>query len=195
MCAAAAGTSGSHGQTQIATPLSANVERTTGMHGRALSLRGSGTILETLGNVGEFVGGLAVIITLAYLALQVRQGTASVRASSVQELTENMLRSAEALGRPENAELYLRGASSYSSLTPEEKLRFGLILGPFLARFDTVLEYRERGMVNDSYVAFHADTIRVLFENPGVREWSNRSIEYRSSPDRVRRWLDENISA
>ena len=36
--------------------------------------------LESLGNVGEFLGGLAVIVTLTYLAFQVRQGTKTPRA-------------------------------------------------------------------------------------------------------------------
>ena len=127
--------------------------------------------LESLGNIGEFIGGLAVIVTLTYLAFQVRQGTKTLRASSVHELTENMLRASATLLETENAEVYLRGVRSYSSLTPEEKFRFKIVLGLFVGRPDTVLEYRERGMVDDEYVAFHSDTVRLIFSNPGVREW------------------------
>ncbi len=32
------------------------------------------TTSQILGNVGEFVGAIAVVVTLAYLAVQVRQG-------------------------------------------------------------------------------------------------------------------------
>ena len=41
------------------------------------------TLLEDLGNLGDFLGGLAVIITLAYLTLQVRQNTASAEAAAI----------------------------------------------------------------------------------------------------------------
>ena len=125
-----------------------------------------------------------------YLALQVRQGTETVRANSVQELTENMLRATEALVNPEQAEMFIGGAQSYSSLTAGEKLRFGLIAGPFIARFDTVLEYRERGMVDDSYVEFQAATIRLLLTNPGVREWVATSAQFQTMPQRSKAWLE-----
>jgi len=38
--------------------------------------------LETLGNLGDFIGGIGVVATLIYLASQIRQNTASVRQSN-----------------------------------------------------------------------------------------------------------------
>ena len=151
--------------------------------------------LQDLGALGELIGGIAVIATLTYLAFQVRQGTKTIRANSVQELTENILGASATLLKAENAEVYLRGARSYSSLTFEEKFRFTLILGLFVGRLDTVLEYRERGMVNDEYVAFHSDTIRLIFSNAGVREWWELGQKTATMTRRVRVWVDENVAA
>jgi hypothetical protein len=120
-----------------------------------------------------------------------RQNTKTVRANSVRELTESILNATAALAVPENAEVYLRGARSYSSLTSEEKFRFGMLVGFFLARLDTVLEYRQRGMVDDEYVAFHSDAIRIIFANPGVREWW-KSRRPEGLTTRVQMWLKEN---
>jgi hypothetical protein len=98
--------------------------------------------------------------------------------------------------RPENSELYLRGARSYSSLTHEDKFRFQMLIGLFVGRFDTVLEYRERNMVDDAYVAFHSDAMRSIFQNAGVREYSEMSSMFQRAPARVRVWLrDENLAA
>ena len=58
-----------------------------------------------------------------------RQNTKTVRANSVRELTEIILNATAALAVHENAEVYLRGARSYSSLTSEEKFRFGMLVG------------------------------------------------------------------
>ncbi len=149
--------------------------------------------LESIGNIGEFTGGIAVIVTLIYLAFQVRQGSKTLRANSVHELTENTLRASATLVEPENGEVYLRGARSYSSLTLEEKFRFAVILGLFVGRFDTVLEYRERGMVDDAYVEWQADTMRVIFSNAGVREWWKSGEK--TLTRRVRVWVDENAAA
>ncbi len=37
--------------------------------------------LDDLGNLGDFLGGLAVIVSFVYLGLQIRQNTASIRAT------------------------------------------------------------------------------------------------------------------
>ena len=44
--------------------------------------------LQSLANLGEFIGGAAVLVTLGYLALQIRQNTQSIR-------TENYARALE----------------------------------------------------------------------------------------------------
>jgi hypothetical protein len=147
--------------------------------------------LQDLGNIGEFVAAIATLITLIYLALQIRQNTQTLRANSVSELTENSLRAAALL--LEYSEVFLRGARDYSELSSDEKFRFRQLLGPIVARFDTVLEYRERGMVDDAYVAAHAETLRRIFANRGVREWWDSKPE--GFTDRVRGWLDDSSAA
>ena len=108
--------------------------------------------ITTLAAWGEFIGGIAVVVTLAYLAFQMRQNTETVRANSVRELTESILSATAALIESENADLYLRGARSYSSLTSEEKLRFGMLLGLFLL----FLQLLVNRLVNQPLVAIDA---------------------------------------
>ncbi len=46
--------------------------------------------LSQLANLGEFLGGLAVVVTLVYLATQVRQNTSAIRASSAQAFGDSI---------------------------------------------------------------------------------------------------------
>jgi hypothetical protein len=39
-------------------------------------------VLEDLGNLGDFLGGIAVIATLIYLAIQIRQNTMQIAKNS-----------------------------------------------------------------------------------------------------------------
>ena len=39
-------------------------------------------MVEDLGNVGDFIGGIGVVVTLAYLALQIRQNNRSLKAAT-----------------------------------------------------------------------------------------------------------------
>lgn len=42
-------------------------------------------MIENLGNVGDFIGGIGVVITLIYLATQIAQNTRSLRLSNLQQ--------------------------------------------------------------------------------------------------------------
>jgi hypothetical protein len=45
---------------------------------------------EAIGAVGETVGALAVLVTLVYLAVQIRQNTKAVRAAAVDSTTSHL---------------------------------------------------------------------------------------------------------
>ena len=43
-------------------------------------------MIENLGNIGDFIGGVGVFVTLLYLVTQVRQNTNSQRLASIQQI-------------------------------------------------------------------------------------------------------------
>ena len=43
-------------------------------------------MLESLGNMGDFLGGLGVVFTLVYLAMQIRQNSREVKAAAVESI-------------------------------------------------------------------------------------------------------------
>ena len=45
-------------------------------------------MLETLANLGEFIGAIGVIVSIGYLAIQIRQNTKAVRSSSYHQAAE-----------------------------------------------------------------------------------------------------------
>ena len=79
-------------------------------------------ILENLGNIGDFVGGLGVVATLIYLAIQIRQNTAALKTASRQDVT-NGFREWVQLGiDPKNLEAFVAGMHQYPKF---HKLRCG----------------------------------------------------------------------
>ena len=77
---------------------------------------------EAIGAVGEIVGALGVIVTLAYLATQVRQNTDSMQASSELNLSN---RSADWMSmmalNPELSIIHDKAEENPESLAPEER--------------------------------------------------------------------------
>ncbi len=64
-------------------------------------------MLETLANVGEFIGGLAVLVTIVYFAVQLRANLAANRAQAVAAWITAAQAEKEALFRdPSFARLY-----------------------------------------------------------------------------------------
>ena len=81
--------------------------------------------LDDLGNVGEFVGAIAVFVSLIYLALQIRQNTKSLKESASRSLHDAFYRlSLFVAEHPEVAEIAIRGAQDRSQLDAVERLRF-----------------------------------------------------------------------
>ena len=92
-------------------------------------------MLEELGNLGDFIGGIAVLVTLVYLAIQIRQNTAQVKIGSEIARTDTYARSVESFSNfrgllisdSEMADIYLRGCRDIGSLNRVEGLRDSLI--------------------------------------------------------------------
>lgn len=129
---------------------------------------------QLLGNYGEFVGAIAVVATLVYLAIQVRQNTATIhnsesahRASNETELNQHFHDWRRDLYTDaELTRIYSVGMVTPGKLEPIEWLRFyNLVYSQFLALGE---QYRlsdalvvKRGEYEDVY----AD----MFRYPGIR--------------------------
>ena len=63
--------------------------------------------LEDLGNTGEFLGAIAVLVSLLYLAMQIRQNTVTVRAGTSAAISDSLARVTEIVGAdPRTARVY-----------------------------------------------------------------------------------------
>ena len=79
--------------------------------------------IQDLGSIGEFVAAIATILTLLYLALQIRQSTSVARSAATQEVLNShrlLIRDLLTLN-PEVEVIFVRGIDSFVSLDPDEK--------------------------------------------------------------------------
>lgn len=136
--------------------------------------------LQDLGNLGDFLGGIGVIITLLYLAAQIRQNTRQLKQNASLERLAALHATQEQgaalrseLAQPEVASLYLRGLSGDPDLTREESFRFRQYLhNIFFAMQATYLRYTAFEVDPGDWSTQHS-VIREIAKSPGVqREWS-----------------------
>ena len=85
-------------------------------------------MLDILGNVGDFIGGIAVVITLIYLAAQVRQNTSALKAASWQQVVSGARDAAKLRGGPAIAPAWAKGLSNYPDMPVQDVANFGLAI-------------------------------------------------------------------
>ena len=80
---------------------------------------------DAIGAIGEVVAAAAVLVTLVFLTIQIRQNTKSVHSATRSRITETMSNTLATLQAPGFSDLLARGAGpDYESLSPGEELEF-----------------------------------------------------------------------
>jgi hypothetical protein len=119
--------------------------------------------LQDLSDVAQIVSSGAVIVSLVYLAIQIRQNTTQIRANSrIQRLAvqenfvgtqqEMMVRVAE---NPELYRVWRVGSTASESMSDEDRERFGMLL------FSQMYRY---------YMAYQARDVEPLEQERSVRQ-------------------------
>jgi hypothetical protein len=128
--------------------------------------------LESLGNIGDFIGGIGVIVTLIYLALQIRQNTIATRADSYQAVVA----SASDWGREislnaEICEILERGAQDYNALEGVERIRFNLAMSSYFRNMENLHLKFMTGAVDVSVWSGWANRTLAFMLPPGTQAW------------------------
>ena len=84
---------------------------------------------EAIGAVGETVGALAVLVTLVYLAMQIRQNTKAVQAAAVDSANSQVSKIREVIfADADVANMYRRGNEDPASLSEDDTIRYRLLI-------------------------------------------------------------------
>ena len=136
--------------------------------------------LEDLGNIGEFAAAVAVVVSLLYLALQMRQNTAVLRVGSRQAIVESY----RSFNRPFISDatigaVFAQGISSYPRLEEPDRTRFASLLIDQILHFQGALALHESGSLDDETFRAYRDYAAALLSTPGgAAFWSHARITY-----------------
>jgi len=129
---------------------------------------------DALGNIGDFVGGLAVVVTLIYLAFQIRQNTRQpeqgLQVSRAQTLRDTFNACAWTLQvarDPELATLYARGMTQPEALSSDEQVRFLFLMGTAFGEVEKNHLTFEQGLLTDDRWESQLRTLRMYLKQPG----------------------------
>ena len=127
---------------------------------------------EALGAIAEFLGAIAVLITLLYLARQIRQNRDSVESASAETVLSNISNALQnAASSSQVSNVILSGSKNIEQLTEKER-------GQFLFWFYSYFRILEQGYhhyLNKNFTSSiwegHARHAQTLLSNPGVMKY------------------------
>ena len=127
-----------------------------------------------IGAVGELLGAAGVIVTLLYLAAQVRANTRSLRASMFQAGSDASARITLALGSdPQVALVFQKGLSGVEELTPGEVAQFQYLFHSVVRQLENGhFQFQNGTMDRENWLGW-VETLRGILGSPGgQRMWT-----------------------
>jgi len=122
---------------------------------------------DAIGAIGEIVGAIAVVATLIYFAIQMRQYTTGLRSATFNATMQEFNQINVAQLDPALADLFDRGMEDLDSLSPTEKYQFGWIVRTYINIWENMYQQYLEGACSESYWLPYARQAKVILATPG----------------------------
>jgi len=122
------------------------------------------TFAQLLGNYGEFVGAIAVVATLAYLAVQIRQSNKLESAESIRTTTQNYASTILQL----DASVFRKAMVDFDGLSGDDQLKIHNYLIAMFLIAQTEVKLSERGL---GELSDYPPVLASWTRAPGIQKW------------------------
>ncbi len=137
---------------------------------------------EAIGAIAETLGALAVIATLFYLAVQIRQNNRNVeenirrlRLDAGVSTIESFSRYRAYLCQADLAAIHLKGMADYTALSDVERVRFGSVMDELLYSYSTLMLRVQENTYDRANWRQHMVGLKLQLGQAGAAEWWRRS--------------------
>jgi hypothetical protein len=150
--------------------------------------------LQQLAQVGEFLGGLSVLLTLIYLAIQIRGNTKAVRSAGAQQTHDTLIQAYRQLaGDAELNRIFRNGTRDINSLSEDETGQFYAVWSGVLYIAQNWLYQRDSGVLDEKLVMTFLTGMSNNFHADGFKAyWSERKHTF---SDALQEWAEDAMSA
>ena len=129
--------------------------------------------IQDLGSIGELIAALATLLTLGYLAIQLKQNTSALKSQTFQQSSMDMSLTANSVSSDgELAKIIIKAENGIDSLSSDEKLRFHFWMLVAVRRFEAIYIQALYGSIEKDRIEGFETSILSLLSNVG-NEWWN----------------------
>jgi hypothetical protein len=98
----------------------------------------------------EFLGALAVVLSLVYLAAQIRQNTRALRSASRQTLVSGEQAILASVSDNQGvAQIVVQANKDFDALNEEDQVRFFMFAGRLFSNFENIYYQYSRGLLDE----------------------------------------------
>ena len=144
---------------------------------------------NAIGAVGEIFGGLAVVLSLVYVAAQLRQNTEALRRAASADAISAIRHWNDALIRdPEVGRIFTQGLAGIDSLSEADRIRFITLMVNFFKTYEDLHYQYAKGAMDPEVWAGWEQLGVMYFNTVGMRQyWNERRRIFSVS---FQRWMD-----
>jgi len=136
---------------------------------------------DAIGAIGDLIGGVAVVLSLLYVAYQIRQSSRQIELSSRNIEASTYHETGDAFSRWLTlvaadellADLFLRGLAG-EELPATEALRFHFLLNSLLIAYENNYHQVKIGSVQRDSLEVNAENLKRILGSPGGSRWWKR---------------------
>jgi hypothetical protein len=148
--------------------------------------------LSDIGSIAEAIAAVGVILSLVYVAVQIRQNTQAIRAASYQGVAGGITDFLTILVEDEGfVKIYIQALEDPSKLTPVEKLRFENYIAHFFTKVDVAVDLYKRGMIDDKAMIPYTRYVLYILDQPYVMKYWESAQQFFSND--LRLYIDEHL--
>lgn len=149
---------------------------------------------EAMGNLGDMIGGLAVVISLIYLGIQMKHNTMSMRSATYQSIVATAAACNVTLTQSKQlARIFRIGSGDPELLDEDERVQFWFLCSQFLDIYENLYLQFHHGAIDSDYWLPRSVSYMELFKSPGfAQNWSERRSDYAVS---FREFVDAELAS
>ena len=134
---------------------------------------------DAIGAVGELVGATAVVVSLVYVAVQIRQNTKATRQQGYHDLVTRRgeLFFSEAVRSKEVASMFFKGMAGEFNDGIDSQ-RFVSLMINFMSHFQDAYLQHESGIVEDDVWLAERRILAAIRSGPGFDGWWQAASQY-----------------
>jgi len=134
---------------------------------------------EAIGAIGEVVGALGVIVSLIYLATQIRRSDQTARAESIRSVLDGYRERSvvHSFTNPDVPDLFAKGLTDFDTLDASEKRRFFYLFAENIFQVQQAMELHQSGLLPKiDYEAWLYYTATLVQTPGGKKVWPHIAV-------------------